>query len=329
MSRNLKLFPSPIDYTDRIVKIANPTHGTSVDLSINCSSIKNQGNEGSCTSFATIAAMEYLENKFNTSNTKIFSERFTYYVTRVNILGWNTDDNGAYIRSALQSVVKIGTCLNNTFPYNGDFITPPPALAYEEAKKYEALTYARFDEGTNEIERTELIKMLKANLDAGFPIISGFMCYSNLNDVTSDGKIPLPNNQQIGGHAILVVGYNEDTQCFKIRNSWGDTWGDHGYAYLPYAYYLQGHMYDLWSIYTAEDNYADIGIDITNPILAKQALKNEISDLLANVQENIDIATNTTTQSAYFTSLEQKYNNNPSIARIVRALDVSISAITI
>lgn len=42
-----------------------------------------------------------------------------------------------------------------------------------------------------------------------------------------------------GGHAVLVVGLGRDTageMHFLIRNSWGETWGDHGHAWLPVSY---------------------------------------------------------------------------------------------
>ncbi|WP_019507844.1 C1 family peptidase [Pleurocapsa sp. PCC 7319] len=37
-----------------------------------------------------------------------------------------------------------------------------------------------------------------------------------------------------GGHAIAIVGYSADR--FIIRNSWGTSWGDQGYAYASYDY---------------------------------------------------------------------------------------------
>ncbi len=38
-----------------------------------------------------------------------------------------------------------------------------------------------------------------------------------------------------GGHAVAAVGYTADHR-FIIRNSWGTSWGDHGFAYASEAY---------------------------------------------------------------------------------------------
>jgi hypothetical protein len=39
----------------------------------------------------------------------------------------------------------------------------------------------------------------------------------------------------IGGHAICIVGYDDAKQAFKVRNSWGPEWGDHGYIWIKYG----------------------------------------------------------------------------------------------
>ncbi len=35
-------------------------------------------------------------------------------------------------------------------------------------------------------------------------------------------------------HAVLVVGYNDEQQYFKVKNSWGDWWGENGYFRIAY-----------------------------------------------------------------------------------------------
>jgi C1A family cysteine protease len=220
----LNLLKAPNNIKDYMVmSIDNKLtkYASIVDLSSDCSPIKDQGYIGSCTSFATLAMMEYIQKK-NKMNLSILSERFTYYVTRVNIMNSDTSDSGAFIVDTVKSVVRYGSCLNKTFPNNGDYTISPPANAYTEASKYEAITYARFDDFTtvdkNKLETT--INTLKINLDAGFPIIGGIICYSNIVN-SKNGIIPLPNKEIVGGHAILIVGYNDNTKMFKFKNSWG------------------------------------------------------------------------------------------------------------
>jgi fibronectin type 3 domain-containing protein len=38
----------------------------------------------------------------------------------------------------------------------------------------------------------------------------------------------------LGGQALVVVGYDDAKQAFKVRNSWGTAWGEDGYAFLNY-----------------------------------------------------------------------------------------------
>ena len=37
------------------------------------------------------------------------------------------------------------------------------------------------------------------------------------------------------GHAILIVGWDDSRSCWIAKNSWGDNWGDDGYAYIRYG----------------------------------------------------------------------------------------------
>ncbi|MCE2716815.1 MAG: C1 family peptidase [Pseudomonadota bacterium] len=75
-------------------------------------------------------------------------------------------------------------------------------------------------------------------IDIGIPVEQAF-----LN--APGGYVPMPalngNFKPIGGHAISIVGHGPykagSTQnYFKFINSWGGTWGDHGYGYLPELY---------------------------------------------------------------------------------------------
>ena len=94
---------------------------------------------------------------------------------------------------------------------------------------------------------------MKGCLAAGFPFVFGFTVYESFefNDVAQTGNVPMPrfDEQIMGGHAVLAVGYDDGDRLFICRNSWGADWGDAGYFYMPYAYLLDNNLSDdFWTI---------------------------------------------------------------------------------
>jgi C1A family cysteine protease len=56
-------------------------------------------------------------------------------------------------------------------------------------------------------------------------------------DVGTDGVIPdVDGGEELGGHAVIVVGYDDNKKRFKFKNSWGKAWGAKGFAYFSYQY---------------------------------------------------------------------------------------------
>jgi C1A family cysteine protease len=61
--------------------------------------------------------------------------------------------------------------------------------------------------------------------------------------------MPKPKEKQLGGHAVLAVGYDDATERFLVRNSWGPKWALAGYFTMPYAYVTDDNLSDdFWTI---------------------------------------------------------------------------------
>ena len=94
----------------------------------------------------------------------------------------------------------------------------------------------------------------------------GFWGFPSYKDSDIPGAIPYPCPGETAqwGHAVAAVGYDdsitikstrcgsETTGALLIRNSWGTSWGDKGYGWLPYQYVLAGLAIDFWSLISAE-----------------------------------------------------------------------------
>lgn len=214
-----------------------------VDLRNQCPPVYDQGELGSCTANAIAAAMEFERIKQNLSNF-MPSRLFIYYNERV-IEGTVNSDNGAQIRDGIKSVAAQGACSETEWPYDiAKFATQPSSQCFQDALKDKAVLYSSV---------SNIPTQMKGCLASGYPFVFGFSVYESFEspDVAKSGNVsmPQPGEKLIGGHAVLAVGYDDTSQRFIIRNSWGTTWGMQGYFTLPYAYLMDSNLADdFWTI---------------------------------------------------------------------------------
>jgi len=220
----------------------------SVDLRPGMPAVYDQGQLGSCTANAIGAAHEYMQMKQKKTNPFIPSRLFIYYNER-DMEGTVRSDSGAQIRDGVKSIANLGVCPETEWQYNIDtFRNKPSVQCYKDALNNQALNYYSVPQ--------TLIDM-KTCLASGFPIILGFSVYEGFEsqEVAATGIVqdPQPNESQMGGHAVLAVGYDDSLSRFIIRNSWSANWGMAGYCTLTYNYLTNPDLAcDFWAIKLVE-----------------------------------------------------------------------------
>ena len=235
------------DYRDYIYQPKPMVAPTSVDLRNYCSPIEDQGYLGSCTGNAIAGAIELINRK--RAKTHDVSRLFIYYQERV-YEGTVNYDSGAYIRDGFKAVNQVGAPLESLWPYNiNKFRTKPTQPAYTDAAKRKVTVY----------QRCLNFAAVKNALAAGNPVVIGFDVYQSFEQgawqqAGGSGLMPYPNTakeQYLGGHAVCLVGYNDNLAGgrFIARNSWGTSWADGGYFYMPYAVIQNTSMSsDFWTL---------------------------------------------------------------------------------
>ena len=231
-----------------------------IDLRAWCAPIEDQGALGSCTANAGVGMIEFYEKK--AYGVWLDASRLFLYKATRNLLGW-TGDTGAYLRTTMGAMALFGVPPEKYWPYKiASFDAEPTAFLYAFAQSFQALNYYRLDPvGTTP---TNLLSQIKTNLAGNLPSMFGFTVYDSISQAkgAGKGKIPFPcsTDKVAGGHAIMAIGY-DDTLAIKntnggktttgallIRNSWGTSWGEVGYGWLPYEYVLKGLAVDWWTL---------------------------------------------------------------------------------
>lgn len=212
----------------------------------------DQGELGSCVSNAIAAKMQFLRLRQKLP-TFMPSRLYIYYNARW-VDGNVNEDAGTYIRTGIKVIAKAGFAHESIWKYDiKKFAIQPPVAAYEDARLYYPIKYFRLD-NTN-------LNSLKNCLAAGYPIVFGFTMYDSFWEAdTNGGIVPMPRNNEadIGGHCVLIIGYDDTKEQFIIRNSFGTKVGDKGHYYMPYEYLTNKDLAeDFWTVRLVSSEYTD------------------------------------------------------------------------
>jgi len=175
---------------------------------------------------------------------------------------------GTYCRSAMRvfsdaglsgplqswGTADAGLPEESAWPYDPTVIsdntahTPPPRNRHKPLYHRSRWANTKGEVVRCAVRTGKLVSDIRAILyRSGTPVLIGLPLYESFNNPNSRRTgwitLPLPGEVMAGGHAMLVVGFDDTLGVFLVRNSWGAGWaidnryGYPGHAVIPYRYF--------------------------------------------------------------------------------------------
>lgn len=194
--------------------------------------VGNQGSEGACVAFAIGYAARSAEQYYQTNSasynnsTNVFSPEFLY-----NQIKFSLDcTSGTSMQTALDFIKINGISTFQSMPYSS---TNGCSLLPTSAQLAEALNFKIG--GYSKIITTDKAA-IKAMISQNHPVIITIIADNSFVNAstgfiwkTYSGSGTLP-------HCIVICGYDDTKNAYKVMNSWGTGWGDAGFSWIDYDF---------------------------------------------------------------------------------------------
>ncbi len=213
----------------------------------------NQGNCGSCVAFATVGTLETQINV--TSGIPGFNPSFSTQALfacggGACDFGWQPELASRFLQT---TGVPDEACAPYTMGATGDTVSCSSICSDSAARSTKIVSYSTPSMGVKDINA------VKAALAHG-PLQTTLMVYADFLTYHK-GVYKHVTGTLLGGHAISIVGYDDTTRSWIIRNSWGTDWGNGGFANISYDD-ISGVSNETWSYNVASPKGY---VSVTNP----------------------------------------------------------------
>jgi C1A family cysteine protease len=219
----------------------------SVDWTTFVTPARNQGSCGSCWAFATTAALE--SNLLIRGNLPLTEDDRAEQIL-LSCSGAGNCEQGGSIGAASSYIQSTGLPTEPYFPYTATNNSCSNARAgwMNDAGNIGSWSYVN----TTSVN----LETIKNALSTNGPLVSSMDVYGDFYSYRG-GIYEFSSGSYQGGHAILIVGYTDDATradggYFKVKNSWGASWGNNGFFLIGYSQIGDPVHFGEWTIaYTA------------------------------------------------------------------------------
>ncbi len=209
-----------------------------IDLKPFCPEPQDQGLIASCTGWAcgygALTIMQAIQNQWGGQRDSITRNAFSALFI-FNQIKKGSCDFGAYISDAAVLLEEKGNILSKDFDrIKNDCERKPNPDELEKAMnvriKDHVTLFASDDAANIKIGETKLC------LSQKMPVIVGIDLLKSFQQLPKGAEFwyPAGDSIPVGGHAVVVVGFDDGREAFEILNSWGTNWANQGFAWIKY-----------------------------------------------------------------------------------------------
>jgi C1A family cysteine protease len=203
----------------------------------------DQGNYGSCVLNATVGAAGMVLCVEGQPFTML--SRFFLYALCNEAMGTPGQDGGTFPALAVDRIGNIGCCAESMWPYDdAHALQPPTQDCYPEASDNKATAWFSLD-----AQGSDRLAQLETTIRSNHPVIFGTPVDSTIQTYQAGQVLTIPDqNNLIGGHGIVFTGvrYINGQRCWRVRNSWGTSYGDNGHFLMDDTWASWVQLSDLW-----------------------------------------------------------------------------------
>ena len=276
-----------------------------------CTPVKDQGNCGSCWTFGTVGPLE-LNIKIKDTLTQDLAEQ---YLLSCNTEGWSCRGgwwaHDYHLDQIPPGESTAGAVYEADFPYQFSKVacnfTPQPHTHHEKIVSW---AYVGSEYGIPGVDAIKQAIVDHGPVAAAVCVGSAFQNYGGGVFQTNEGAAC---GSSMANHAIVLVGWNDSSGTWRLRNSWGTDWGEDGYMNIKYGISNVGYAanYVIYGGSDCRDAYETDNVSAD----AKSITPNgSIQRHNFNVANDVDWVKFTTTGGSVYTittsNLETSNNTN-------------------
>jgi C1A family cysteine protease len=225
-----------LEQADAALARAAVTVPKAKDLRADWWKVGDQGTTGSCVGWAAGDALLrwHFVKSGRIGQSDTLSKRFIWMASKETDEFQTSpttfiENAGTSLKAALDVARRYGAVKESVLPFAGTRLYGgKPETFYALAAQLKIQAYFNLS-----LNRGSSIDAWRRWLATRGPILTRLDVDDTWDDTTGNLDVYQPKTKR-GGHAIALVGYTPDR--FIVRNSWGATWGDKGFAYASLAY---------------------------------------------------------------------------------------------